>query len=154
MSTTPIPFQLYVGDDVLSDLKARLTRVRWPDEVPDNHWKYGADLPYLKSLVDYWRDGYDWRKHEAQLNSFKQYKVKLAGIDLHFIREEGKGPVPMPLLLSHGWPGSVHEFHKILPMLTDPARFGGDPADAFTVDRAVAARLYVFICTEPAALLA
>jgi microsomal epoxide hydrolase len=133
MTTEPIPFQLHVGDDVLSDLKARLTRVRWPDEVPDNRWKYGTDLPYLKSLVEYWRDGYDWRKHEAKLNAFKQYKVKLAGIDVHFIREEGKGPAPMPLLLSHGWPGSVHEFHKILPMLTDPARFGGDPADAFTV---------------------
>jgi len=118
---------------VLADLKARLTRVRWPDEVPDNRWKYGTDLPYLRSLVEYWRDGYDWRKHEAKLNSFKQYKVKLAGIDLHFIREEGKGPAPMPLLLSHGWPGSVHEFYKILPMLTDPARFGGNPADAFTV---------------------
>ena len=133
MSTALMPFQLHVGDDVLSDLKARLTRVRWPDEVPDNHWKYGADLPYLKSLVEYWHDDYDWRKHEAKLNGFKQYKVNLAGIDVHFIREEGKGPAPMPLLLSHGWPGSVHEFHKILPMLTDPARFGGNPADAFTV---------------------
>jgi len=101
--------------------------------VPDNHWKYGADLPYLKSLLEYWRDGYDWRQHEARLNSLNQYKVKLAGIDVQFIREEGKGPAPMPLLLSHGWPGSVYEFHKILPMLTDPARFGGDAADAFTV---------------------
>ena len=133
MSAAPIPFKLHVGDDVLADLKTRLTRVRWPDEVPDNHWKYGTDLPYLKALVEYWRDAYDWRKHEAQLNTFKQYKVKLAGSDVHFIREEGKGPKPMPLLISHGWPGSVHEFHKILPMLTDPGRFGGNPADAFTV---------------------
>jgi microsomal epoxide hydrolase len=133
MADKPTPFSLHVGDDVLADLKSRLTRVRWPDEVPDNHWKYGTDLPYLQSLVDYWRDGYEWRKHEARLNAFKQYKVKLAGIDVHFIREEGKGPKPMPLLISHGWPGSVHEFHKIIPMLTDPARFRGDPADAFTV---------------------
>jgi microsomal epoxide hydrolase len=133
MAANLTPFSLRVGDDVLADLKARLTRVRWPDEVPDNHWKYGTDLPYLKALVEYWRDGYDWRKHEARLNTFKQYKVKLAGIDVHFIREEGKGPKPMPLLISHGWPGSVHEFHKIIPMLTDPVRFGGDPADAFTV---------------------
>ena len=133
MSAAPTPFKLHVDDDVLADLKTRLTRVRWPDEVPDNHWKYGTDLPYLKALVEYWRDGYDWRKHEAQLNGFKQYKVELAGIDVHFIREEGKGPKPMPLLISHGWPGSVHEFHKILPMLTDPGRFGGSPADAFTV---------------------
>ena len=133
MSTTPKPFKLHVSDELLADLKQRLARVRWPDEVPDNHWKYGTDLPYLKSLVEYWRDGYDWRKQEAQLNAFTQFKVKLAGIDVHFIREEGKGPKPLPLLISHGWPGSVHEFHKIIPMLTDPARFGGDPADAFTV---------------------
>ena len=129
----PTPFKLHVSDDVLADLKQRLARVRWPDEVPGNQWQYGARLAYMKSLVDYWRDGYDWRQHEAQFNRFDHYKVKLAGIDLHYIRAEGKGPNPMPLLLSHGWPGSVHEFHKILPMLTDPARFGGDPADAFTV---------------------
>ena len=133
MAIQPTPFKLDVSDDLLADLKTRLTRVRWPDEVPDNHWKYGADLAYLKSLLEYWRDGYDWRQHEARLNGFNQYNVRLAGIDVHFIREEGKGPAPMPLLLSHGWPGSVHEIHKILPMLTDPARFGGDAADAFTV---------------------
>ena len=133
MTAAPTPFRLHVGDDVLADLKSRLARVRWPDEVPDNHWKYGTDLPYLKSLVEYWRDRYDWRKHEAEFNRFKQYKVGLAGIDVHYIREEGKGPKPMPLLISHGWPGSVHEFHKLIPMLTDPARFGGDAADAFTV---------------------
>lgn len=129
----PTPFKLHVSDDVLADLKQRLARVRWPDEVPGNQWQYGAQLAYMKSLVDYWRDGYDWRRHEADFNRFDHYKVKLAGIDLHYLRAEGRGPSPMPLLLSHGWPGSVHEFHKILPMLTDPASFGGDPADAFTV---------------------
>jgi microsomal epoxide hydrolase len=133
MTAAPTPFRLHVGDDVLADLKSRLARVRWPDDVPDNHWKYGTDLPYLKSLVEYWRDRYDWRKHEAEFNRFNQYKIRLAGIDVHYIREEGKGPKPMPLLISHGWPGSVHEFHKLIPMLTDPARFGGDGADAFTV---------------------
>ena len=133
MTAAPTPFRLHVGDDVLADLKSRLARVRWPDEVPDNHWKYGTELAYLKSLVEYWRDRYDWRKHEAEFNRFKQYKVGLAGIDVHYIREEGKGPKPMPLLISHGWPGSVQEFHKLIPMLTDPARFGGDAADAFTV---------------------
>ena len=127
------PFALHVSDEVLTDLKTRLTRVRWPDEVPNNHWKYGTDLAYLKSLVDYWRDRYVWRTHEAEINQFAQFKVRLAGIEVHFIREEGKGPAPQPLLISHGWPGSIYEFHKLIPMLTDPARFGGDPADAFTV---------------------
>ncbi|HVY05071.1 MAG TPA: epoxide hydrolase [Burkholderiales bacterium] len=133
MHAKPTPFSLHVSDAVLADLKARLAAVRWPDEVPGNNWKYGTDLPYLKSLVSYWKDEYDWRRHEAKLNGFRQFTVKLSGIDVHYIHEEGKGPKPMPLLISHGWPGSVHEFHKILPMLTDPARFGGDPADAFTV---------------------
>lgn len=129
----PAPFQVRVDDGVLKDLAQRLERTRWPDEVPDNRWRYGTDLGYLRSLVDYWRTGYDWRKHEAVLNGFKQYKVRLSGIDVHYIHEPGKGPKPMPLLLSHGWPGSVYEFHKILPMLTDPAAHGGDAADAFTV---------------------
>jgi microsomal epoxide hydrolase len=133
MTAAPTPFRLHVGDDVLADLESRLAHVRWPDEVPGNHWKYGTDLPYLKSLVEYWRDRYDWREHEAGINRFKQYRVRLAGIDVHYIREEGKGPEPLPLLISHGWPGSVHEFHKLIPMLTDPARFSGDAADAFTV---------------------
>jgi microsomal epoxide hydrolase len=124
---------LEVAQQLLDDLQQRLANVRWPDEVPDNDWKYGTDLAYLKSLVDYWRDQYDWRKHEAEINSFRQYKVKLAGIDLHFIHEEGKGPAPMPLLISHGWPGSVYEFHKIMPMLTDPASNGADAADSFSV---------------------
>ncbi|HVE88339.1 MAG TPA: epoxide hydrolase [Burkholderiaceae bacterium] len=126
-------FEVHVSDEVLADLRTRLARVRWPDEAPDNHWKYGTERSYLKSLVEYWRDHYQWRVHEAHLNRFAQFKVQLAGIDLHFIHEEGQGPAPKPLLISHGWPGSVYEFHRLIPMLTDPARFGGDPADAFTV---------------------
>jgi pimeloyl-ACP methyl ester carboxylesterase len=87
----------------------------------------------MKELVDYWRTRYDWRAHEARLNRLRHFAVDVDGIDLHFIHEPGVGPAPMPLLLSHGWPGSIVEFERILPMLTDPARFGGDPADAFTV---------------------
>ncbi len=131
--STPTPFELHVGDDALADLKQRLARVRWPDELPDSSWKYGADLAYMKSLVDYWRDEYDWRKHEADINGLHHYKVRISGADLHYIRAEGRGPNPIPLLLAHGWPGSIHEFRAIIPMLSDPARFGGDPADAFTV---------------------
>lgn len=129
----PVPFEVRVDDAVLQDLARRLEATRWPDEVPQNRWRFGTDLGYLRSLVEYWRNGYDWRKHEAILNRFKQFKVRLSGIDVHYIHEQGKGPKPMPLLLSHGWPGSVFEFHKLIPMLTDPAAHGGDPADAFTV---------------------
>jgi pimeloyl-ACP methyl ester carboxylesterase len=119
---------------VLTDLHARLSRVRWPDEAPNSMaWQYGTDLSYLRNLVAYWRDGYDWRSQEARLNAFPQYTVAIAGIDLHFIHVPGVGPSPTPLLLSHGWPGSVLEFHKLIPLLTDPARHGGDAADAFTV---------------------
>src|SRR5579864_6413037 len=130
----PKPFALQVEQAVLEDLRSRLERARWPDEPPDaTDWKYGTDLTYLKELVDYWRTGFDWRKQEAALNAFPQYTVPVAGIELHFLHVPGVGPNPTPLLLSHGWPGSVWEFHKIIPMLTDPARFGGVPDDAFTV---------------------
>jgi pimeloyl-ACP methyl ester carboxylesterase len=130
---TPAPFTIQVAEEVLTDLRQRLDRVRWPDDVPDAGWQYGTDLRYMQELVAYWRATYDWRKHEALLNSFRQFTVPLAGIDLHFIHEPGKGPNPLPLLIAHGWPGSVWEFYKLIPLLTDPARFGGDPDDAFTV---------------------
>jgi pimeloyl-ACP methyl ester carboxylesterase len=129
----PTPFHLHIPDQTLQDLRQRLTRVRWPDEPPGPPWSTGSSVAYMRDLVDYWRDRFDWRAQEAALNRFRQFKVPLGGIDLHFIHEQGSGPNPMPLLLTHGWPGSVVEFHKILPMLTDPARFGADPADAFTV---------------------
>lgn len=130
---TPVPFQLDVSDDILNDLRARLARVRWPDEPLGEPWAYGTSVRYMQELIEYWRERFDWRIQEAKLNSFRQFKVPLARIQLHYIHEEGEGPKPLPLLLSHGWPGSILEFHKIIPMLTDPSRFGGDPADAFTV---------------------
>jgi len=129
----PRPFRIAVPEATLADLRERLARARWPDQVPGAEWAYGTSLAYMKELTAYWKDRYDWRAHEARLNDFRQFTAAVAGIELHFIHEEGRGPHPLPLLLSHGWPGSVWEFHKILPMLTDPARFGGDPADAFTV---------------------
>ncbi len=127
------PFCIHVSDDLLSDLRARLASTRWPDTVPRAGWTCGTDLAYLKELVAYWRDHFDWRAQEARLNRLRHYTVPLAGIDLHFIHEPGKGPDPMPLLISHGWPGSVVEFDKLIPMLTDPARFGADPGDSFTL---------------------
>jgi microsomal epoxide hydrolase len=129
----PRAFRLQVPDATLRDLDERLARTRWPDEPAGKPWSTGASVDYMRDLVAYWRSGFDWRAWEERLNRFAQYRVALGGIDLHFIHEPGRGPAPMPLLLSHGWPGSVFEFHKVLPMLTDPARFGGDPADAFTV---------------------
>jgi microsomal epoxide hydrolase len=129
----PAPFRIEIPEGVLADLCLRLARTRWPDQTPGAPWAYGADLGYMKELCGYWRERYDWRKHEALLNGFRQFTAPVAGIDLHFVHEEGRGPAPLPLLLSHGWPGSIWEFHKIIPLLTDPARFGGDPRDAFTV---------------------
>ena len=129
----PTPFRIGIPEQILTDLRDRLRRTRFPDQAPGAPWAFGADLAYVQELCAYWRDAYDWRKHEAVLNGFRQFTAPVAGIDLHFIHEEGRGPAPLPLLLSHGWPGSVWEFYKIIPMLTDPARFGGDARDAFTV---------------------
>jgi pimeloyl-ACP methyl ester carboxylesterase len=129
----PKPYSLHVADRTLVDLHERLDRVRWPETPPAEPWSTGTSVAYMQELAEYWRNRFDWRAQEARLNRFQQFTVPLAGIDLHFIHEPGKGPNPLPLLLSHGWPGSVIEFMDILPMLTDPARFGGDPADAFTV---------------------
>ncbi|SHN69862.1 epoxide hydrolase family protein [Bradyrhizobium erythrophlei] len=135
--TKPVPFTLHVADADIADLKARLARTRFPDSAPgealSDPWAYGTDVAYLRSLVEYWRDGFDWRAEEAALNVFPQFRVPIDGIDLHYLRVEGKGENPMPLLLLHGWPGSVFEFLEIIPRLTDPARFGGDSSDAFTV---------------------
>jgi pimeloyl-ACP methyl ester carboxylesterase len=114
------PFTLQVDDAVLLDLRQRLEHVRWADEPPDAaDWRYGTDLAYLKELVAYWRTGFDWRKQEQALNAFPQYTAKVAGIDLHFIHAKGNSVSSTPLLLSHGWPGSIWEFHKLIPMLTD-----------------------------------
>jgi microsomal epoxide hydrolase len=133
MAARPEPFTLRVPDEAIADLRDRLARTRFPDQAPGDPWAYGADVGYLRQLVEYWHGTFDWRAAEARLNAFPQYKVPLCGIDLHFLHVPGNGPAPCPLLLLHGWPGSVFEFLELIPRLTDPARFGGDPADAFTV---------------------
>jgi len=127
------PFRIDVPQPVLDDLRDRLARTRWPDQVPDSGWDYGTDLAYMKELVAYWRDGFDWRKQERLLNSFPQFRARVDGIDVHFVHVRGKGPAPVPLLLSHGWPGSFFEMYKVIGPLSDPASHGGDPADAFDV---------------------
>jgi pimeloyl-ACP methyl ester carboxylesterase len=130
---TPRPFTLSVPDRDVADLRTRLALTRFPDQAPGAAWAYGTDLDYMRDLVRYWHDRFDWRAQEAALNAFPQFKVELPDVDLHYLHVQGQGPNPMPLLLMHGWPGSVYEFIDIIPRLTDPARFGGDPADAFTV---------------------
>jgi microsomal epoxide hydrolase len=129
----PTQFTLSVPEQQQADLRARLALTRFPDQAPDAPWAYGTDLDYMKSLVSYWQNQFDWRAQEGRLNAFPQFRVSLPDVDLHYLHVPGQGPSPMPLLLMHGWPGSVFEFIDIIPRLTDPARFGGDPADAFTV---------------------
>lgn len=129
----PEPFTLAIVDDAIAELRARLSHTRWPDQPPGEPWAYGADLAYMRDLAEYWRTEFDWRAQEAALNAFPQFVLPLDGGRQHFLHVPGHGPNPAPLLLMHGWPGSVFEFIDLIPRLTDPARFGGDPADAFTV---------------------
>ena len=129
----PQPFELQISAEAIVDLRRRLASTRFPDQAPGPPWAYGSAVDYVRGLVDYWRTGFDWRRQEARLNALPQYRIPLHDIELHFIHAEGAGPAPLPLLLLHGWPGSLFEFLELIPRLTDPARFGGDPVDAFTV---------------------
>jgi microsomal epoxide hydrolase len=135
--SVPLPFHLAVPDADLSDLRERLARTRLPETPPLAPWLTGTDPAFMREVIAHWRERFDWRAHEARLNAFPQFKVRLSGIDLHYLHVPGVrasgAPEPLPLLLSHGWPGSVFEFLDLIPKLTDPARFGGDPTDAFTV---------------------
>ena len=129
----PRPFTYHVPDQDIADLRQRLALTRLPDQTPGESWAYGTDVAYLSGLIHHWRETFDWRKEEAWLNAFPQFKVGLDDVDVHCLRVEGKGPNPRPLLLCHGWPGSVFEFLNLIPRLTDPARFGLDPSLSFTV---------------------
>ncbi len=127
------PFKINIPQATLDDLRERLARTRWPDEVEGAGWNYGTNVGYLKSLVDYWQHEFDWRKQEANLNTYTQFRADIDGLNIHFIHERGKGPNPIPLILTHGWPDSFYRMHKIIPMLTDPESFGGNAADSFDV---------------------
>jgi pimeloyl-ACP methyl ester carboxylesterase len=133
MAEQPQVFTYRVPGEAIADLAERLERTRLPDQAPGEPWVSGTDVGYLRQLIDYWRNGFDWRAEEVRLNAFPQFTVPLCGIDVHFLHVPAKGPSPCPLLLLHGWPGSVFEFLELIPRLTDPAHFGGDPEDAFTV---------------------
>jgi pimeloyl-ACP methyl ester carboxylesterase len=127
------PFTLAVAPEVLSDLRERLVRTRWPDEVEGAGWDYGTELAYLKELVRYWLDGFDWRAQERRLNTLPQFRARAGGFDVHFVHVRGRGPAPLPLVISHGWPSTFHEMHRIVGPLSDPAAHGGSPEDAFDV---------------------
>ncbi len=117
--TGPQPFRLAVSDSSIADLRERLARTRWPDEPPLEPWSTGTSLAYLQELAEYWRTKFDWRAQEARLNAFEQYIVPIGGIDLHLLHVKGRRRDAMPLLISHGWPGSVFEFLRLLPLLQD-----------------------------------
>jgi hypothetical protein len=136
-SATIEPFRIAVPDAVLDDLHERLARTRFPAPAPSDPdvgpWAYGTDLDYLRDLCRYWRDGYDWRAHEVELNSFPQFITEIDGQRVHFLRVRSPQAGALPLVITHGWPGSVAEFVKIVGPLSDPVAHGGDPADAFHV---------------------
>ncbi len=125
------PFRIEVPQSELDDLRERLGRTRWPQEPPGAGWAYGVPLDYLKELTEYWRTSYDWRAQEAKINAFPQYLTTIDGADVHFLHVRSPEPGATPLVVTHGWPGSIVEFLDVIGPLTDPAAHGGDPADAF-----------------------
>ena len=127
------PFTIDIPDAALTDLRDRLARTRWPDEINDDAWGWGTPLSYLPKLVAYWAHGFDWRAQETALNRLPQFRVEIDAFNVHFVHARGTGPAPFPLVITHGWPGSFVEMRKIIPLLTDPGAHGGDPADAFDV---------------------
>ena len=131
--TTIRPFNVNIPQADLDDLHERLARTRWPDELPGVGWSRGVPLGYLKELAEYWRTSYDWRAWEAKLNEVPQFTTEIGGQNIHFLHVRSPEPNALPLIITHGWPGSVAEFLDIIGPLTDPRAYGGDPADAFHV---------------------
>jgi pimeloyl-ACP methyl ester carboxylesterase len=127
------PFRIDVPQADLDDLRERLARTRWPDELPGVGWAYGTPLAYLRELAAYWRDAYDWRRHEARLNRLPQFTTAIDGATVHFLHVRSPEPDALPLVLTHGWPGSIVEFLEVIGPLADPAAHGADAADAFHV---------------------
>jgi pimeloyl-ACP methyl ester carboxylesterase len=126
------PFSIQVPDELLEDLQRRLSKTRWVRDETDD-WADGTNHHYLRGLVAYWQTGFDWRAEEAKLNRFKHFRVAVDGANLHFILEKGRGPAPLPIILTHGYPDSFYRFYKLIPLLADPGGHGRDPDDAFDV---------------------
>ncbi len=133
MAPTFEPFRIDIPDAALADLRERLARTRFPDEIPGAGWDYGTDLGYLRELVDYWRDGYEWRATEKRLNALDHATTEVDGARIHFVHARSPEPGALPLIVTHGWPGSIVEFLEVIGPLSDPRAHGGDPADAFDV---------------------
>ncbi|MFF5008422.1 epoxide hydrolase family protein [Streptomyces phaeochromogenes] len=127
------PFVLGIPQSDLDDLNARLDLTRWPDELPGVGWEYGVPRDYLKELARYWRHTYDWRAAETRLNEWPQFTTTIDGTNVHFAHIQSPEPDATPLIITHGWPGSIVEFLDVVGPLTDPRAHGGDPADAFHV---------------------
>ncbi|HTZ25216.1 MAG TPA: epoxide hydrolase [Streptosporangiaceae bacterium] len=127
------PFRIEIPEADVADLAQRLRRTRWPEPETVGDWSQGVPLAYLRDLCRYWADGYDWRATEARLNGLPQFRTMIDGVAVHFIHVRSARPGAMPLIITHGWPGSVIEYLKVIAPLTDPARHGRDPADAFDV---------------------
>lgn len=132
------PFTIDVPEAVLDDLRDRLRRTRWPDQIPGTGWDYGAELGAVQRLCEHWLDGYDWRAAEAALNRWPQFTTTIdpdggGDVHLHFVHARSPEPDALPLVITHGWPGSIVEFQEVIGPLSDPAAHGGDPADAFHV---------------------
>jgi epoxide hydrolase len=127
------PYTIAIPQADLDDLRERLARVRWPDELPGMSWSRGVPLDYLKQLAEYWRSSYDWRQYEAKLNQFPQFTTEIDSQTIHFLHVRSPEPNALPLLLIHSWPGSIAEFMRLIGPLSDPRAYGGDAADAFHV---------------------
>jgi len=124
------PFSIQIDEQILSDLRTRIRNTRWPDPAPGSPWAQGTDLEYLKRLLSYWADGFDWRAQERQLNTFKHFRAELGDIHIHFVHERAREGNGIPLILTHGWPSSFLELLPLVPLLTNPKANGID-APAF-----------------------
>lgn len=127
------PFRIAIDEEVLVDLRARISRTRWPDQIAGIGWAQGTELSALREVLEHWGARFDWRVHERALNRFAHFRTRIQGLGVHFIYERGRGPRPLPLVLTHGWPSSFVEMTRIVPLLTDPAAHGASAEDAFDV---------------------
>jgi hypothetical protein len=125
-----VPFEIQIPAERLDDLAGRLAATRWPEDVANDDWSYGANGAYLEELTAYWRDDYDWRARERAMNEHAHFRTLIDEVPIHFVHEGGVGPSPMPLILTHGWPWTFWDFRNVIGPLSNPAAYGGDPEDA------------------------